>query len=174
MRVVDTLVPEGASDLEDLVLPPNNQPLEVELRCYPKPYRGVGHFICDSLEGSRNSTSSVDVEHGSLHFQEPTLYKVCAHVVVDQRSQSKNIARLVAGERVDVRSSGKCLGIVNPLWEVVKAWREDLRYIKSKDRELSSRCLRRVAFDSYTESESELKLNDLSTYTPNRQFWRLS
>jgi hypothetical protein len=32
-----------------------------------------------------------------------------------------------------VRSSGECLGIVNSLWEVVEARREDLRYIKGED-----------------------------------------
>jgi hypothetical protein len=32
-----------------------------------------------------------------------------------------------------VRSSGKCLSIVDPLWEVVKAWREDLGYVESED-----------------------------------------
>jgi hypothetical protein len=32
-----------------------------------------------------------------------------------------------------VRPSGKCLGIVDPFWEVVKARCEDLGYVKSED-----------------------------------------
>jgi hypothetical protein len=45
--------------------------------------------------------------------------------------------------------SSKCFGVVDCLWDMVEAWREDVRYFESKHGKLSSGCLGGMSFNSF-------------------------
>lgn len=134
MCIVNAFVSEGAANLKDLVLPTNDQPLEVELGCYPEPDMHVCNLICDGLKGSRNSASSIDIEGRCFYFHEATRDEVCPYVVVDKCAQSEDITWLVTSESVDMRTSRKSFKIIDGLRYVVEAWRQDLRHLESLDR----------------------------------------
>jgi hypothetical protein len=127
VSVVNAFIPEDAPDLENLVLSADNQPLEVQLWCYPESDRHIRHLVRNGLERSCNRASSVYVEHWRFYLEKPSLYEGCSNVVIDKGAKPKGVGRLVARERVDVRPSSKRLSVVDFVRDVMQARREDLR-----------------------------------------------
>lgn len=137
MGVVDAFISEGTTNLENLVLPADDQTLEVQLRCYPESNGHIGHLVCDSFKRSCNCSSSIHIEHWGFYLQKPGLYERRPYVIVDQRAKSEGIGGLVARERVNVRSSSKCFSIVNFVRNVMKTGRKNLGDFQGEDGQLT-------------------------------------
>lgn len=134
--VVHTLISEDAPDFENLVLPSDDEALQIQLWRYPQSDWYVGELVGYSFKGAGNGASSADVKYGCLDLHEAALDKVGTDVVIYECSQTKNVTRLVARKGMDVRPSCERLGIFNLLGQVMKAWGKDLGHLEGEDGKL--------------------------------------
>lgn len=134
--VVHALIPEDAPDFENLVLPSDDEALQIQLGRYPQSDWYVGELVGYSFKGTGNCASSVDVKHGCLDLHEAALDKVGTDIVIYECSQTKNVTWLVVGKGMYVRPSRKRLGIFNLLGQVVKARGKDLGHLEGEDGKL--------------------------------------